>query len=350
MTHCDGGKKYCHTSNTLSELCCTCDENAFRLLVISWESVICSVVSLFLCFLTTEWAITQARAGPCVCGIQGSGIHSACFLWGKGAIRANCLHFAFVSKTGVPLGFPGLFFSITLMPFKQRDWPGNRESNGDIRASLGSHQADLGHNCSGLKLVNETPQEGDTLKKYMHPSLMQLLLFKRRSLILTFTDKVRGGGGIRPLYLQFRLLYWLNAMSPRELHCICVCGGAVGVHTQGQTPFGLLLQEVVSLCSLGELVIAARDPVPHLQQFLVRCKCRCKKAGWHRGCNLTSVPRGNLWKGLGGKIDIAMASWYFEWRYRNTNYHYLLKYSGITMNKRARFIHHIYELMLANLH
>lgn len=232
MTHCHGVKKYCYTSNTLSELCCTCGENGFMTpghFMGNCNLQCCHFFSVFLCFLTTEWAITQARAGPCVCGIQGSGIHSACFLWGKGAVRANCLHFAFVSKTGVPLGFPGLFFSITLMPFKQRDWPGNRESNGDIRASLGSHQADLGHSCSGLKLSNETPQEGDTLKN---------LLFKRRSLILNpLLIRWEEVEGIRPLYFQFRLLYWLNAMSPRELHCICVCSGAVGVHTQDQTSY-----------------------------------------------------------------------------------------------------------------
>lgn len=29
MTHCHGVKKYCLISNTLSELCCTCGENAF---------------------------------------------------------------------------------------------------------------------------------------------------------------------------------------------------------------------------------------------------------------------------------------------------------------------------------
>lgn len=96
MTHCHGVKKYCYTSNTLSELCCTCGENGFMTpghFMGNCNLQCCHFFSLFLCFLTTEWAITQARAGPCVCGIQGSGIHSACFLWGKGAVKLFAFRF-----------------------------------------------------------------------------------------------------------------------------------------------------------------------------------------------------------------------------------------------------------------
>lgn len=158
-------EKLLFLSNTLSELCCTCGDNC----VMStghftrnrnlqfWQFFLC-------CWNKSEWLHRPGQASVSV-AFRAAGITKCLFSLRseEEGLIANCLDVALSIKPE-SLGLP---HHVHLSG--QNDWLRSRESKGDFRVSLGSHQVDLGHSCVRL----ETPQGGRAVKKHMYPSFIK---------------------------------------------------------------------------------------------------------------------------------------------------------------------------------
>lgn len=132
---------------------------------ISLKNVICSFVNLFpCCWNKSEWLHRPGQASVSV-AFRAAGITKCLFSLRseEEGLTANCLDVALSIKPE-SLGLPHHVHLST-----QNDWLRSRESKGDFRVSLGSHQVDLGHSCVRL----ETLQGGRAVKKHMYPSFIK---------------------------------------------------------------------------------------------------------------------------------------------------------------------------------